>query len=781
MAALATQHRLPRDVAQCSRGSGGAKGSKLALRHRSTRLPILLITLCCAALSAVGAAVDEPTPEITVPRVTRAPKLVDFLNGTPREAEVKVTDFRQQDPDDGKPVTTPTEAYLSYDQKNLYVAFIIKDDPKLIRARPAKRKQILSDDRITICIDTMHDHRHAFWFDVNPYGVQLDGVTTDGIGDDLTWEGLWYSDARITADGYVVLASIPFRTLRFSDAAKQQWGFAFGRWTQRNNEIAWWPYVTRRKLPRFVGQFGHLNGLENISPGRNLQITPYAMASGSHYLDRPAGLTPSLQTDAIFRGGVDAKVVIKDSLVLDMTVNPDFSQVESDQPQVTVNQRYQVFFPELRPFFMENASYFTAPQQLFYSRNIIDPEFGVRLTGKLGGWGIGVFATDDRAQGRSLAKGATNYGRHASDNVLTLQRDFFTDSQVRLFVTDSEFAASSNRVASLDTRIHLPRDFYVTAQAATSRDQSLAGVRSSGEDYYAALSHSGRNWQYATTYTDISPTFLTVLGYIPRTDIREVKNSLGYRRWREKSVLMDYGPTIVVTRNWNHEGQVRDWAATLQWDMEFKNLTSFQASHTEAFELYATQGFRRRNDNFVFNSEWYKWMALQCTYMRGSAINYYPGAGFAPFLGDSQNATVMLTPRPLSKLRLDETYIFSQLRTRSGMFGESGSIGVYDNHIARSKANYQFNRELSLRVIVDYNAVLPNAALIALDRTKRVGYDILLTYLLHPGTALYAGYTDIYQNYLLDPSRPPNLSLTRFPDMNTGRQVFVKLSYQLRL
>jgi hypothetical protein len=166
--------------------------------------------------------------------VTRAPKLVDFLNGTPREAEAKVTDFRQQDPDDGKPVIPPTEAYLSYDQKNLYVAFIIKDDPRLIRARPAKRKQILSDDRITICIDTMHDHRHAFWFDVNPYGVQLDGVTTDGIGDDLTWEGLWYSDAMITADGYVVLASIPFRTLRFSNATKQQWGFALGHTAQHH-------------------------------------------------------------------------------------------------------------------------------------------------------------------------------------------------------------------------------------------------------------------------------------------------------------------------------------------------------------------------------------------------------------------------------------------------------------------------------------------------------------------------------------------------------------------
>ncbi len=183
-------------------------------------------------------AQTEETPTITIPRVSRAPKLSDFLNGTPREAETRVTDFRQMDPGDGDPVSQPTTAFLSYDAKNLYVAFIAKDDPKLIRARVAKRKQILTDDRITINIDTFHDHRHAYWFDVNPYAVQFDGITTDGYGDDFSWEGLWYTEAKITEDGYVVLITIPFKTLRFSNAPKQQWGVLLGRFIQRNNEFA---------------------------------------------------------------------------------------------------------------------------------------------------------------------------------------------------------------------------------------------------------------------------------------------------------------------------------------------------------------------------------------------------------------------------------------------------------------------------------------------------------------------------------------------------------------
>ncbi|MBS1875458.1 MAG: carbohydrate binding family 9 domain-containing protein [Acidobacteria bacterium] len=738
-------------------------------------IPALILLFAAGAFGQ-----SAGTPSITIPRVARAPKLADFLNGTPREAETTVTDFRQFDPEDGTPVSKPTTAYLSYDDKHLYAAFVAKDDPKLIRARVAKRKQILTDDRITINIDTFHDHRHAYWFDVNPYAIQLDGITTDGYGDDFSWEGLWYTESKIVEDGYVVLITIPFKTLRFSDAPKQTWGIMLGRFIQRNNEFAMWPYITRRKLPQFVAQFGHMEGLENISPGRNLQFIPYGLFSRARFLDQPAGAAPAMAVDNSPRAGLDAKVVIKDALTLDLTLNPDFSQVESDDPQVTVNQRYEVVYPERRPFFMENASYFTTPQQLFFSRRIVDPEYGVRLTGKIGRWAIGVLAADDRAPGKTVAEGDPLYGRRAADGVLSIQRDFGKDSHVRLFATDREFSSSYNRLMSMDARLHLKGDFFLAAQAVTTQSRALGMGGISGNSYYLKLNRSTRKFQYYSQYTDRSPNFRADLGYIPRTDIREFKSRVGRLWWPEKRTLVSFGPAFIVSGNWNRLGQNQDWEADVEWDMTFKRLTTATVSHGEIFELYKGAGFRKRQNSYVFSSEWFKWLAVDATFNHGSSVNYYPAAGYAPFLGRGQDGRLGVTLRPNKRLRLDETYIYSHLRTEPGWRAGGGATAIYNNHIARSKANFQLTPAVSFRAIVDYNGVLPNAALVSLDRTKRIGYDFLFTYLLHPGTAFYAGYTDIYQNWMLNPAKPPYLTLTGFPDLNTGRQVFVKLSYLFR-
>ncbi len=708
---------------------------------------------------------SEESRSITIPRVSRPPKLADFLNGIPREAELAVTDFRQMDPGDGNPVSQPTTAFLSYDSTNLYVAFIARDDPSKIRARIAKRKQIVTDDRVTINIDTFHDHRHAYWFDVNPYAIQLDGITTDGVGDDFSWEGLWYTEARITEQGYVVFITIPFKTLRFPADARQTWGVMLGRFIQRNNEFAMWPYITRRRFPQFVAQFGEMNGLENISPGRNLQFMPYGLLSGSRYLDQPADGVPRMVAEPGYRGGMDAKVVIKDALTLDATLNPDFSQVESDEPQVTVNQRYEVYFPELRPFFMENASYFATPQDLFFSRRIIDPEFGIRLTGKLGRWGIGVLATDDRAPSLD------GLGR-ANDAVVSVQRDFLSDSHLRFFGTDRELSTGFNRVASLDTRLNLSHHFFFTGQAVTTRTRPLAGPDYSGNGYYAQISRSGRKLQYSSTYTDRSPNFRDDLGYIPRVDIRELKNKVGYRFWREKKTLVDFGPDLVVLGNWDRRGRAQDWQAGMGWTMEFTRLTNFTVTRTEAFELYNGYGFRKGYNDYLLNSEWFRWMAVSAEYTHGSGVNYYPVAGMAPFLGNSRQGSLSLTLRPTPKVRLDETYLYSTLN--------ASAATAYTNHIARSKVNYQMTRELSFRAIFDYNGVLPNTGMVTLDPSKRIGCDLLMTYLLHPGTAFYVGYTDIYENLLFDPSKPPYLQFSRSPTLNTGRQIFAKLTYLFR-
>lgn len=730
-------------------------------RSNMTRYSFVLL-LCGPALAL---AQSDPAPSITIPRVSRPPTLSDFLTNTPREAETRISDFRQYNINEGQPVSQPTTAFLSYDDKNLYVAFVANDDPKLIRSRLTKRKQIMTDDRVIVEIDSTHDHRNAYFFSANPHGVQRDGTTTDGYGDDLSWEGVWRSDAKITEDGYVILITIPFKTLRFPDISKQRWGILLVRRINRNNELAVWPAATSRRSPQWVAQFAHLDGMENISPGRNVRLIPYGLFSESRYLDRPAAAPWERVAERELRGGVDAKVVIKDALTLDATLNPDFSQVESDEPQTTVNQRYEVYYPEQRPFFMENASYFSTPITLFFSRRIVDPDYGARLTGKLGRWGVGILAADDLAS-RPL------HGRRALDGVVSLQRDLLHDSHVRLFVTDQELPTSFNRVFSLDTRLHLKRNFFFTGQAATSRTRSLDGRERPGNAYYAQISRSTRKVRYTSTYTDISPSFAADLGYIQRTDIRELTNRLDYRWWRENKTLFNFGPIVTLSGNRNRQGRTQDWEANVEWNMQFTHLTSLSYSRSEAFELYRGWGFRKGNNTYEFNSEWYKWMALTASYTHGGSVNYYPAGSAAPFLGHGRHGNVSLTLRPATRLRLDNTYIYNRL--------QAGSVSVYNNHILRWKANYQHTRAFSVRAIVDYNAVLPNASLVSFGRTKRLGYDLLVSYLLHPGTAFYVGYTDIYENLRRDPSRAPYLRVPGFPDMNTGRQFFVKMSYLLR-
>ena len=187
-------------------------------------------------LKAQDQAVENQRQVLRIPRISRPPVLSDFLNGVPREAEATVTDFRKYRPGDGEPISQPTTAYLSYDDKNLYVAFVCKDDPELIRARFTARDQTVSDDRTVVTLDTFLDYRRYYWFDVNPYGVQEDGVSVSGAGSYSNWDTLWYSDAKLTVDGYVTLTIIPFKSIRFPDNPQQTWGLVVDRFITRNNE-----------------------------------------------------------------------------------------------------------------------------------------------------------------------------------------------------------------------------------------------------------------------------------------------------------------------------------------------------------------------------------------------------------------------------------------------------------------------------------------------------------------------------------------------------------------
>jgi hypothetical protein len=717
-------------------------------------------------LAAFGQVPERGIESLHIPRVSRPPKLSDFLNNVPREAELAISDFRQFIPGDGNPVSQPTTAYLSYDDKHLYIVFICKDDPKLIRARLAKHDLIMADDRFSICIDTFHDHRHMYWFDINPYGVQAEGNVIDGVEDDPSWDTLWHSEARITEDGYAGIAAIPFKSIRFPTNADQTWGLIIGRWIMRNNEYSLWPEVSRRRTG-FVSQGGDMDGIRNISPGRNIQLIPYGLFGRSRYLDSP----PAMRTETEARAGLDAKIVLKDALTVDVALNPDFSQVESDEPQVTVNQRFEVWFPEKRPFFLENAGYFKTPERLFFSRRIADPRLGARLTGRVGRWSIGALFADDRAPGERVPQDDPLNGENAAVGVVRIQRDLFKDSNVAAMATSSDFGPAHNRVFSFDARLHLLRNWVLTGQAMTSDTRLADGEQLAGPGYRLDWAHSGKHFISETIYTDRSPNFYADLGYFQRVNIRQLENTTGYK-WRPEQAIQSIGPKVMTMVNYDHRGRLQDWSVDPQIEIDMTRLTKIEVGHSEVYEYFEGQGFRRHLNYVEFESEPKRWLALNAQIGAGAAINYKPGPALRPFLGRSRGVKAGFTLRPNAHARFDETYIYSTLTTPSA--------SVFNNHIIRSKVNYHFSREASVRFIADYNAVLPNATLTTVERSKHLGIDALFTYMVNPGTALHVGYTDLYDNWRLDPTISPALVRTRWPDLNTGRQFFVKLSYLFR-
>src|SRR5262249_8465988 len=285
------------------------------------------------------------------------------------DAEARITDFRQREPGDGVPASKETSAYLSYDHKNLYVVVVCREEPGKIRAQMAKREDIGSDDQVAIYLDTFRDQRHAYVFAANPLGVQSDLILTEGQSADQSFDALWRSKGRLTPTGFVVWMAIPFKSLRFPQAPKQTWGIALGRFLPRNQEGSFWPYITNR-IEGFAPQMATLEGMTEISSQHSVQLIPYAVFSRTAY---PAPAQATLHAQDL-RGGRDAKLVVAGAFTFYGTWHPDFSQVEADDPQVTVNERFEVYFPEKRPFFTENAGFFDTPVKLFFSRRIVDPD-----------------------------------------------------------------------------------------------------------------------------------------------------------------------------------------------------------------------------------------------------------------------------------------------------------------------------------------------------------------------------------------------------------------------
>jgi hypothetical protein len=707
------------------------------------------------ALSSAAA----PKPTLRIPYVPVAPKWEDFVPGQRAGAELRVDDFRQRQPHDGDPATQPTSVYLSYDDKNLYAVFVCTDEPGKVRAHVSRRESISDDDTVGLSLDTFQDGRRAYMFFANPLGVQLDGIATEGQPDDYSFDAVWRSDGRLTGFGYIVRIAIPFKSLRFRPDGGA-WGISLNRKIKRNDEFSSWPFITDR-IEGYVPQFGTLEGLTPQLKGRHIDVIPYGFLAHERLLDGAGGYRAQPET----RGGLDAKAVLHNTLTLDVTANPDFSQIESDEPQVTVNQRYEVYFPEKRPFFLENAGFFDTPETLFFSRRIVEPQFGARLTGKIGPWAIGALTMDDRAPGN-----LDGTGQRAHIEVARIQREAGA-ATFGVMVASTQFDGGANQVISADTRIKLGSNWIASGQVVLSKTRTPGDPTYSGSAWFGELRHSGRHLQYYTQYRDRSSEFAADLGFIPRVDIREVKNVAEYRWKPEAGWLLSFGPSIIATGAWNHAGSLQDWSVETPFSFDFRGPANLTVSRIEAFERFRDLGFRKDSSDVQFSYNKWQWLGVVADYSEGRAVNYNPAAGLAPLASDLIESNLTLSFRPTARARFDETYFY----TRLGSPGAS----VFTNHLCRSKWNYQFTRALSARVIVDYNAVLPNLSLTSLNRTKRFGTDLLLTYLIHPGTALYVGYTDQRENYGFIGTAAAELQRMGGPWLSTGRQFFAKVSYLL--
>jgi hypothetical protein len=747
-----------------------------------------------------------PRPTVTIPRVSSAPKLSDFLEMKPDAAMagkmLRIDGFIQRTPKDDAAPNQRTDVYLGYDSNYLYAVFVAFDEePEKVRAHMTVRDHLSGDERLDLFLDTFHDHRHAYVFTVNPLGLQQDGSYDENATTnyDSSFDTVWKSKGQRTPRGFVVWEAIPFKSLRFPATQKQTWGILFIRWIPRNNGSDTWPRVSTRIQGR-LGQEATLEGLDSISRGHNVQFIPYGFERSYRALDTRDPNNPRFVSSTFDpQAGIDGKTVLKDSLVLDATVNPDFSQVESDQPQVTVNQRFAVFFPEKRPFFLENASFFQTPLDLFFSRNIADPLYGVRLTGKVGHYAIGTLFSDDQSPGESVAPNDPLAGKNARFSVVRINRDIGRQSTVGMIYTDREFAGTHNRVGGVDGHFKFTPNWTLDWQGVTSATTLPGALRSAGPAYKFHLQRTGYQFYYDLNYEDLSTGFNTETGFlgenrvdrfvpytrsIPRPALRPDFRGLGqfitYRFRPEGKTLISWGPNLYVDPVWDHAGNQLDEYYDTGLTFELTGQTYFELYQAGDHELLRPQDFPVLPSNRTYvhqhkgvylGSQYYQPFTFSAQYEWGTDVNFVPPAGQAPVLANLTHAQVLMTVRPVTKLEVDNTYILERLTSRRG------GASIFDNHIIRSKWNWQFNPRLGVRTIFQYNSILPNLEMTSLQPTKQFNADFLVSYIVNPWTALYVGYNSDQQNIDLIPTSTGSALLRTNRFLNDGRQFFVKFSY----
>jgi hypothetical protein len=746
------------------------------------------------------AAVRPPsdTKLVRIPRIDRLPKLEEFLDmQAPPEWKgqlAEVTGFIQRSPDNGSPATESTEVFLGYDQRALYIIFIAHDrHPEAIRARLERRESLFErmqtmsadEDSVGIYLDTFRDGRRAYEFACNPLGIQNDSLySEDSDSADLAFDAVWTSHGKLTSGGYIVLMSVPFKSLRFSHERSQTWNVAAWRVLGRRTEESWWPRINSEHRG-ILSQAAVASGMENIAPGRNLQLVPYISSRTYQSVDARDPQNPvysgrAAQIDA----GFDAKAILKESLVLDITARPDFSQVESDDPQFTAGQRYEVFHPERRPFFTENSSYFEVPmaipdQHFLFTRRVAHPDFGARLTGKLGHYSVGAFLADDRSPGESVPESDSLAGKHAYFDMFRLTRDLPSRSNVGVSFAEWRLQDSYSRIADIDATVGIGRTWKATLMGAYNWNRSLDGSTHSGGTLDARVTRVSRGFNYIGAFINRAPGFQPEMSFYDHSNWREYRQMVAYQFWPKNPWITRVYTELYAARTLHYNGDLSWEGIKPMVKMDLKHNTTMTGYVWAWRDAFGPEDFRVLDHVVKFpvvpayglgiSSTQSRFLSFNLTTEWGRGANSVPATGKAPLAVTYQRVQADWSIFTSRGLTVTNTFLFD----RNANISDGRSI--YNLNIARSKWNWQVNRELSFRFIAQYSSVLANPLLTATPAARSLNGDFLVTYLVHPGTALYVGYNS-------NLSKPGPGIGPRSPDefVNDGRQFFVKFSYMLR-
>ena len=734
---------------------------------------------------------------------TRTPPDVDGrLDDAVWRDAARITGFVQQRPLDGAPATEETDVYLAYDNSNIYLAVHAKyQDPGIMRANRVDRDRAgFSDDTISVYFDTFLDQQRAYVFSVNGYGVQGDSIVA-GLGGgggfgggggrrggrrggggsrggvprgDRSWDALYSTGGQLVEDGFTVEMSIPFKSLRYPQRGNDlphTWGFQIVREIRGKDETLVWSPVSR-DVAGFLPQMGVLDGMSGLSTSRNLEIQPTFTAFRFGSFDADVGEV--VDSEPRPEGGANFKYGVTSNLIADFTLNPDFSQIESDRPQVEVNQRFALFFPELRPFFLEGAEIFQiqAPVTVVHTRTIVDPLYGAKLTGKAGKTTLGVLYTNDEGASLGIDDPLNPaFDQSAQTFVGRVRYDLYSESFIGAIFTDREFLDGYSRLAGIDSNFRVGDTHQLGFRALGTQHLGDDTLQSDGYLMDFGFRKRGRNLSYSIDAFSLSPDFKTDIGFVRRTDMQRYDTSVRYQWWPESWVL-SWGPEVRFGQNYNFDQVLEDENLSAGLSGNFAKNIRANLTANRDMERFKGINFNKRNYRLFGNVNTSRLIGFGGGFNWGDQI-YFDTAN--PFLGRETALFAFIGFRPVSRFQSQININTSRFSDPGGFFidgindGERDENGqIFDVKIFRALSTYQFTDRLLFRNITEINTY---------DET--LGLNFLFTYRVNSGTAFYIGYDDHYlQREQFEIEDQVNITGTGY--QQTNRAVFTKIQYLFR-